>query len=49
MFSEETVLEGAINEDDILGPDTSVKKKVIFIVFLILSTFQLIPSLWKLK
>ncbi|VDK68078.1 unnamed protein product [Litomosoides sigmodontis] len=24
---EETVLEGAINEDDILGPDTSVKKK----------------------
>uniref|UniRef100_A0A0R3RZS3 SAP domain-containing protein n=1 Tax=Elaeophora elaphi TaxID=1147741 RepID=A0A0R3RZS3_9BILA len=26
-FTEETVLEGAINEDDILGPDTSVKKK----------------------
>ncbi|KAM3723498.1 SAP domain-containing ribonucleoprotein [Dirofilaria immitis] len=24
---EEAVLEGAINEDDILGPDTSVKKK----------------------
>ncbi|VDN06484.1 unnamed protein product [Thelazia callipaeda] len=24
---EETVLEGSINEDDILGPDTSVKKK----------------------
>uniref|UniRef100_A0A915PZR4 SAP domain-containing protein n=1 Tax=Setaria digitata TaxID=48799 RepID=A0A915PZR4_9BILA len=24
---EETVLEGAINEDDILGPDTSIKKK----------------------
>lgn len=24
---EEAVLEGAINEDDILGPDTSIKKK----------------------
>ncbi|OZC09665.1 SAP domain protein [Onchocerca flexuosa] len=25
---EETVLEGAINEDDILGPDISAKKKI---------------------